>query len=256
MVIIVFCISAFLSILTISCQQIPSAHTSLGTRAAIIDQLYTNYPNDEFTTKVTQILEDFGYGVDLYHGDDITVSLYRNLPAYGYKLIIFRSHSGALTPNSQDLGAIMGTYLFTNESFNAAKYTKERLGKELAPARIDTDAPSYFAIGPKFIVNSMEGRFNHTVIVVDGCSCIYKYDLAQAFTSKGASCYIAWDAMINLNYGDETMITLVDNLCSKRFTVSKAVYSTMAAEGPDQYYAVLKYYPPESADKTLEQLVQ
>ena len=254
--IIVFFLAAFVSSMVIGCRQIPTGSTPGGIRAAIVDQLYTNYPNEDFNTKVTQILEDFGFEVDIYKGDDVTVGLYRNLPAYDYKLIIFRAHSGVLSPTAQDVGAIIGTYLFTNESFNIAKYTKERLGAEIAPAKVKPDDPPYFSIGPKFILNSMKGKFNNTIVVVDGCSCIYVDDLAQAFTSTGVSCYIAWSASINLDYGDKTTITLINNLCSERLPVNEAVYSTMVTEGPDEFSAVMKYYPPKSGDKTLKQLIQ
>lgn len=51
-----------------------------GTRAAIVDQLYANYTNENFTAKVTKGLQDYGFKVDVYQGDDITVELYRNCP--------------------------------------------------------------------------------------------------------------------------------------------------------------------------------
>jgi len=225
--------------------------------AAIVDQLYTSYPNEDFTTKITQDLENFGFQVDLYQGDDITVDLFRNLPAYNYKLIIFRGHSGAVASNPQELESIIGTYLFTNEPFNPMKYTTERLKDELAPARVSQGYPYFFAIGPKFITNSMKGNLDNAVVVVDGCSCLYDEDLAQAFTQKGASAYLAWDATVDLDYVDEATMTLIQNLCSKRLPVSKAVDLTMATKGPDpKHGAALKYYPPQSGDKTLKELIQ
>jgi len=108
-----------------------------GTSAAIVDQLYSNYPNEDFTSNITEDLEDFGFSVDVYQGDDVTVDLYRNLPAYDYALIIFRVHSGAISPNPEgDVAPTTGTYLFTNEPFNRMKYTRELLGDELAAAYV------------------------------------------------------------------------------------------------------------------------
>jgi len=230
-----------------------------GTRAAIIDQLYTNYPNEDFTTKVTQELEDFGFSVDVYQGDDVTVDLYRNLPAYDYELIIFRAHSGVIGPNPEhpDIESMTGTCLFTNEPFNRMKYTTERLAGELTPAYVEKGDPVYFTIGPKFITHSMNGNFNNTVVIVDGCSCLYDDDLAQAFTSKGASCYLAWDLSVALDYVDEATTSLVENLCSEGLPVKEAVDHTMATIGPDpEWGAVLKYYPAQSGDSTLKELVQ
>jgi len=229
-----------------------------GTSAAIVDQLYSNYPNEDFTTNVTEDLEDFGFSVDVYQGDDVTVDLYRNLPTYDYQLIIFRVHSGTISPNPEgDVAPTTGTYLFTNELFNRMKYTRELLGDELAAAYVLKGDPVYFVIGPKFITHSMNGNFNNTVVIVDGCSCLHFDDLAQAFTSKGASCYLAWDHSVELDYVDEAATSLVENLCSKGLPVKEAVDHTMATIGPDpDWGAVLKYYPAQSADNTLQELIR
>ena len=150
-----------------------------------------------------------------------------------------------------------GTYLFTNEPFNRMKYTRELLGDELAAAYVLKGDPVYFVIGPKFITHSMNGNFNNTVVIVAGCSCLHYDDLAQAFTSKGASCYFAWDHSVELDYVDEATTSLVENLCSKGLSVKEAVDHTMATIGPDpDWGAVLKYYPAQSADNTLQELIQ
>jgi len=229
-----------------------------GTSAAIVDQLYSNYPNGGFTSNVTEDLEDFGFKVDVYQGDDVTVDFYRNLPIYDYQLIVFRVHSGAISPNPEgDVAPTTGTYLFTNEPFNRMKYTRELLGDELAAAYVLKGDPVYFVIGPKFITHSMHGNFNNTVVIVDGCSCLHFDDLAQAFTSKGASCYLAWDHTVELDYVDEAATSLVENLCSKGLSVKEAVDHTMATTGPDpDWGAWLKYYPAQSADETLQELIQ
>jgi hypothetical protein len=113
-VVVVLFIAVFAFVFTSQRSQPITPPIPEGTRAAIIDQLHTNYPNEDFTTQITQDLEDYGFKVDLYQGDDITVDLFRNLPAYNYKLIIFRGHSGAVLSNAQELESIIGTYLFTN----------------------------------------------------------------------------------------------------------------------------------------------
>jgi hypothetical protein len=229
-----------------------------GTSAAIVDQLYSNYPNEDFTTNITEDLEGFGFTVDVYQGDDVTVDFYRNLPIYDYQLIVFRVHSGTISPNPEgDVAPTTGTYLFTNEPFNRMKYTRELLADELAAAYVLKGDPVYFVIGPKFITHSMNGNFNNTVVIVDGCSCLHFDDLAQAFTSKGASCYLAWDHSVELDYVDEATTSLVENLCSEGLPVKEAVDRTMATIGPDpDWGAWLKYYPAQSADETLQELIQ
>jgi hypothetical protein len=59
-------------------------------KAPIVDQLYPLEPNQAFIDKTTSDLENSGFQVDYYRGDEITVDFYRSLPTLGYKLIIFR----------------------------------------------------------------------------------------------------------------------------------------------------------------------
>ena len=228
-----------------------------GTRAAIVDQLYINYPNEDFTTKITKELQGYGFEVDHYQGDAITVDFYRNLPIYNHKLIVFRAHSGAMRPGLLDTETITGIYLFTNEPYTKTKYPKEQLNDELVKAGVVEDSPDLFAIGAKFVASSMEGNFNSTVVIIDGCSCLYNTDLAKAFVNKGVSCYIAWDASVDLDYVDNATAYLVRQLCGGKVTIEEAVTNTMNVIGPDpKYKAQLKYYPPQSGDSTLKELVQ
>jgi len=86
-------------------------------KAAIIDQLYLLEPNSSFISEAAGLLESYGFAVDLWQGSEITVDFYRKLPSMGYKLIIFRVHSGLLV-NIQGgaAKAIETTYLFTFEN--------------------------------------------------------------------------------------------------------------------------------------------
>jgi hypothetical protein len=225
-------------------------------RAAIIDQLYSTYPNSDLTTKLTQELERFGFQVDLYQGDSVTIDLYRNLPQYGYGVIVIRSHSGVMIQRLYDSTNI-GTYLFTNEPYGGLKYPKEQLNDEIARAMTENDQPSFFSIGPKFITNSMKGRLKNTVVIIDGCSALYYDDLAKSFVAKGASAYLAWDKSVRLDYADDTTWSLIKNLCSEGVTIDKAVNRTMAEKGPDpESQAILKYYPGDIGNKSLGELTK
>jgi len=222
-------------------------------RAAIVDQLYSLQPNEAFINEVTRELEDYGFEVDLYQGDEVTVALYRQLPGLGYKAIIFRAHAGLLRGKGE---RIERTCLFTNEPYSETKHVAEQLSDQLAKARIDEYHPWVFGIGDEFVTQSMEGEFGNTVIIMMGCSCLYLEDLAQAFIDKGASAYLAWVATVDLDYVDDAALSLVENLCSKELTVKKAAAETMAEEGPDPHYgAVLKYYPANSGSHTIAELL-
>jgi hypothetical protein len=204
---------------------------------------------------VTNELEHYGFEeVDLYQGDAITVEFYGQLPSCGYKLIIFRAHSGLLGSKGQ---TIKRTCLFTNEPYGQTKHVAEQLSDQLAKARIDENHPWVFGIGDEFVTQSMEGQFDNTVIVMMGCSCLYLDDLAQAFIDKGASAYLAWNLTVDLDYVDRATAYLIRQLCLEKVTVEKAVTSTMNVIGPDPTHdAVLKYCPAQSGNRTLKELME
>ncbi len=221
--------------------------------AAIIDQLSVLNSNNTFLGQVTQQLEDYGFGVDLYQGSEITIDFYRELPQMNYQLIIFRAHSGLL---SGEEGVVRMTTVFTNETYSEIKHIKEQLTDRVAKARIDTKHPMVFSIRDSFITQSMEGDFDNTVIIMMGCSCIAINDLAQAFIEKGASAYLAWHATVGLGYVDQATPYLIQQLCSEQLTVAAAVRNTMDTIGADPMFgAKLKYFPAQSGDRTLEQLL-
>ena len=221
--------------------------------AAIIDQLSVLNSNHTFLGQVTQQLEDYGFGVDLYEGEEITIDFYRELPQMNYQLIIFRAHSGLL---SGEEGVVRITTLFTNETYSEIKHIQDQLNDRVAKARIDMNHPMVFSIKDSFITKSMEGDFDNTVIIMMGCSCIAIDDLAQAFIEKGASTYLAWHATVGLGYVDQATPYLVQQLCSEQATVAEAARNTMKTIGADPLFgAKLNYFPGHSGDKTLEQLL-
>ena len=230
--------------------------------AAIIDQLYSLQENEQFIANVTKELEDYGFEVDVYQGSNVTVELYRKLPTYGYRLIIFRAHSGIL---SQDGEIMLRTVLFTNEPYSESGYILEQMYEQLVMGGACQGCPMMFGITSKFVRAEgvvgheidMEGTFDDTVIIMMGCSGIALPDLAEAFVDKGASVYLAWHRSVELYYVDEATPYLIRQLCSEKLTIKEAVDSTMDVIGPDpEHNAVLKYYPSHNGDKTLEELIK
>ena len=110
----------------------------LETKAAIIDQLCVLLPNQAFIEQATRELEEYGFSVDVYSGEAVTVDLYRELPAYGYKLIIFRVHSGLL---GVDPKVINRTWLYTNEPYSKTSHLIEQLDDQVTYTRTHEDAP-------------------------------------------------------------------------------------------------------------------
>jgi hypothetical protein len=232
----------------------PSPNNGGELKAAIVDQLSSVSENEIFVANVTEELENYGFEVDLYQGDEITVDLYRQLPTHGYKLIIFRAHSGLL---AEDEEVMVKTVLFTNENYSQSKYLAEQLNDRLLMARVGEGYPMVFGIPPEFIRESMEGQFDDAVVIMMGCSGLFLRDLAPAFIDKGASVYVAWNGSVELYYVDEATPYLMRQLCSGNLTIEEAVDSTMDGIGPDpEHRAGLKYYPSASGDKKVEELTK
>ena len=67
-----------LALVIISLVSLPAcnqAHDPLtnSLKGAIVDQLYSLQPNQAFIHQTTQELEDYGFEVDIYQGDEVTV---------------------------------------------------------------------------------------------------------------------------------------------------------------------------------------
>ena len=230
----------------------PAPETEL--KAAIIDQLSVLLPNPSFIEQTTRELEDYGFKVDVYTGNAVTVDLYRELPVYDYKLIVFRVHSGLL---GVDPKVTNRTWLYTNEPYSKTSHIVEQLGDQVTFAKTHDDAPWCFAISAEFINESMKSKFNNTAIIMMGCDALHFKDMAQAFIEKGASTYIAWDTSVILDYVDDATPFLIENLCSDELSVKEASARTMAEKGRDpEYDSLLKYYPEQSAQQTLGQLIE
>ncbi|MCK4822205.1 hypothetical protein KA005_40960, partial [bacterium] len=91
-------------------------------RAAIVDQLGASMPNQTFVREATTMMEDANFTVDYYSSGAVTVDFYRNLPTYGYDLIVLRVHSA--------IGNGTGTskfVLFSSEAYSKTKYQYEQL---------------------------------------------------------------------------------------------------------------------------------
>lgn len=223
--------------------------TRVGPAAAIVDQLFTLDPNPVFIEKTTAALEQDGFKVDCYQGDNITVDFYRKLPEMGYKVIIFRSHAGLLGSGGN---VIQKTCLFTNELYSQTAHVSEQLTDQLAQARVDADHPWVFGIGADFVNHSMQGRFDHTALIMMGCSTLRVDDLANSFVNKGASVYLGWNASVSANYVDNTTLVLLNKIVSNKMTLEAAVAGTMKEQGVDpDFGASLSCFPPANGKNTL-----
>jgi hypothetical protein len=207
-------------------------------RAAIIDQLALDNPNQTFVQSATSLLQGAGFTVDYYPSDQVTVDLYSHLPSLDYGVIILRAHT-ALSLGGTTLGG-----LFTSEPYSTSKYVYEQLTDQLGEGY--SIGPTYFTVLPAFVQSSMNGHFPKSVIIVMGCDGLQNSNLATAFTKKGAQAYISWTNRVSPSYTDSTTLKLLQNLLTQRLPIDEAVAQTMSEVGPDPtYHSSLIAYPPD-----------
>lgn len=217
--------------------------------AAIVNQLSLTQPNPEFVSSARSLLAKAGYLVDYFPGEQVTVDLYRSLPQRDYDLIILRVHAGITTEVDFSSGERTETEyvsLFTGEPYTPDKYPEEQLNR-LGRARYYEGADPLFGIGPDFITESMEGRFDNTLIIMMGCDGLRSQRTAQAFLDKGAQAFVSWSQPVSASHTDTATQRLLERLLIDGLPTSEAVSRTAAELGPDPTYeAELRVLPADS----------
>lgn len=206
--------------------------------AAIVDQLSLTQPNPEFVSSARSLLAQAGYLVDYFPGEQVTVDFYRGLPARDYDLILLRVHAGITTEVDLTSGERTETEyvnLFTSEPYDETKYAEEQIGR-LGASRYYDGGAEYFGIAPDFIRDSMQGRFDKTIIVMMGCDGLRSQVTAQAFLDKGASAFVSWSRPVSASHTDAATERLLENLLLEGLTTADAVAQTAAEIGPDPFY--------------------
>lgn len=245
---IVFAIFVFSVVLVYSSlHSLPSQTSQTQLKAALVDHLSLTAPNQTFIQKATGTLEQAGYIVDYYPGEEVTVEFYRNLPTHDYRLIILRVHSGFI------MGGGTTIFLFSSEPYSTRKYVYEQLTDQIAMTRLSGGGSTYFGINENFVKLSMKGTFNNATIIMMGCNGLTHTTMAEAFTQKGAQAYLSWNEPVSASRTDTSTTQLLQSLLIKRQTIRQAVENTMKEVGPDPAHnSTLTYYPPKAADQTIE----
>jgi len=219
-------------------------------RAAIVDQVSLTYPNQAFVETAANTLKQAGYTVDYYAGENVTVEFYRNLPAYGYRLIILRVHAaGTPVIGSAEL------VLFTSEPYSETKYALEQLKQQVGGVADSAGSPIYFGISPNFVRECMKNRFINATIIMMGCDGLKGTEMAKAFIEKGADVYIGWNDSVSTGQTDQATTVLLQRLILGKHTIGLAVKDVMKEVGPDlAYNSQLTYYPAEAEEQTIENI--
>jgi hypothetical protein len=234
-------VSGFLAYTTL----FPSSQTPQTLKAAIVDHLSIKYPNDTFIQTATSILANAGFTVEYYEGSKVTVEFYRNLPTYGYNLVVLRVHSITHEPEVANYTGLFTTEPWDNTRYAYEKATDQILGAAFIPYH--EGDPVYFAISSEFVKLSMTGSFNNTVIVMMGCSALTYTDMAKAFVDKGAKVCIGWDDLVSNTHTDYATAELLKYLITEKETIGQATTKTNEEVGPDpEYNSTLVYFPTEA----------
>ncbi len=218
-------------------------------KAAIIDQLHQDFPNESFQENATKILTDDGYEVDLFTTADITIDFYKELPSMDYEFIVLRSHSLAI------YGEKPSSWIFTGEKYDAGRYTQEQLSGMLSPGvpfrqghisqmtQGDAKSERLFMIGSKMVDEMMEGQFPGTQIILGGCDTMSQVYLAEAFVKRGASSVVGWNGLVELRDNDAVMLSLLDDIFNENLEMGDAVEKVMNDYKGKTYYGTkLKHF--------------
>ena len=239
-------------------------------RAAIIDQLYDDYPNLYFQETAKKDLQYAGYTVDLYTTKNITVSFYKNLPLMEYKFIVIRSHASlSYTNNTKTASAD----LFTGEKYRPDKYTLEQIQGLVDQSNYiyqeygvihyangsyslhnsASASGSYFSVGSKFVDQQMQGKFPGTIVLIGGCASLSNPILADSLVKRGTSTIIGWNKLVTSGHNDAAMLIVLNSLLVDKSDVADAIKTSMDRLGPDPLFSsVLKYYPASAGNIQVE----
>jgi hypothetical protein len=218
-------------------------------RAALVDQVSLNSPNQTFVQAVTEMLERANYRVDYYSSGSVTVAFYRDLATRGYSLIILRVHSTT--------GEYPLVFLFTSEPYSRSEYVDEQLTDKLVPVALSSEEADrgilYFGITPAFVESSINGEFANTIVIMMGCGGLRSTSMATAFIERGAQAYVSWDGSVSATYTDQATTQLLQHLVTEGQTIKQAVTNTIREVGPDPTYnSTLQYYPPQSGNYEIQ----
>jgi hypothetical protein len=227
----------------------PSSPAEFSFRAAIIDQLSLEFPNDEYKVNgtVPNMLKNAGFNVSYFGSENVNVAFYRGLARYNYGIIILRTHSA-----QRETETIVD--LFTSERFDTGKYDSE-LESGIVTVGYYSWNPSkhYFTIPPKFI-ESLTDHFPKSVVVAMGCNTLNVTctEMAEAFIKKGAIAYVGWTGMVVTSHTDIETIELLRGFLNESKTLDQAVRAT--EPDPDYSGSKMTYYPRTAGNLTMSSL--
>ena len=216
-------------------------------RAGLFDAMYYLRPNEDFILEATQMLEENGFVVDSFFGEQVTAKLLLALPA-NYNLLILRLHS-ALAENGK-------LYFFSGEAYSQYGYYYEQLSELVSKGNIP-NASSYFSVALDALAINKKESLNNSVIVAMGCHTLCDdFSLESLKKSVDIEVYVGWDSGVDLSRSDQSVLYFLGDFVEKGVTLKKAVETTMTKIGQDpKYGSILGYFPESKGNSTITDLI-
>lgn len=211
--------------------------------AVIVDQLSLTSPDEAFLADATHELEAAGYTVDYVPGADVTVDLFRALPAQGYDIVLVRAHAGRRV--SED--GVVTADIFTSEPYSASSHEADQRDGDLMLGALGEEArveDAVFTIPAEFVQDKMRGDFDGATVVLMGCDVLGGERLAQAFVERGAGAVVGWDERVSAAHTDAATLSFIRHLLRDQLSVQDATAAASAEVGEDPFYgSALVVYP-------------
>jgi len=225
-------------------------------KAAVVDQLGLHFPNREFMQAAEGIMQEAGFGVDVYDPERVTVELYKALPTYGYGVVVFRVHIAL--PNASIQTDQRDAALFTSQRYNEVNYPLEQLGLSVQRGWISwLPNEAFFVVTPKFITEGSMSDYPSSVVILMGCNGVENEALPKSFVDRGASVVIGWSGFVSTRHTDEATLILLKMMLLEKMSIGRSVRATMNQVGADpDYGSVLGYYPDDKGNATISQLLK
>ena len=193
-----------------------------------------------FRTQSSKLLNDAGYNVTYFSGEDVTIEFLKNIPSQ-CDLYIFRVHSTCINNR---------TWVFTGEKYRAGSYPLLQLADLIHKAKPSLGSSYYFAVSPEFIQQYNRDSFKDGTILMMGCEGLDTDDLAEAFCLEGAAIYVSWDGNVCLQHTDQAFLAILESLCKNRSTIIESIEYAKTHVGRDPvYYSSLNYYAREHGSR-------
>jgi hypothetical protein len=190
--------------------------------AALVDQLAV-VPRlfaPEFNSTCTELLTASRFDAKYYAGEDVTIDFYRDLPSKGARILIIRAHS-SVRANTSNVD------LYTSEiyqdSLASGRYYDLAVNKHISRAYFNYSEAEYFAVGPSFISDVMNGDFHESLVILMGCKSLNQTSMADALLDRGAKVVVGWTGDITVSDTDTCALELLELLLDKSYTLQGAV---------------------------------